>query len=497
MKRTLFASMLLAGMLAQPFAARAGSSAWTPEQQPQSRITAVAANGDTMEVVKQVKSGGEWTNDQRVVVTTGTDFHSVENFVDSLLNVTDLPEEILLSFLDHPFEAGFYMLSQDWSGGEWEHQYRLITSANTAGRMETLTLQYWNDSWQDGVQMEYAYDAESRVRELRLKVSSGGPLQYALRMTRSYNENGRVGRDMIAIYTGGNWQDALRITYTYNADGNLTERVSEIDAQVAWLGYHRIQNSYDGNQNLTQRITQRGEMTGIQTSWENIRKELMTYDGQGNMTEHVYQAFRSQSWTDSLRRTYQYNASNRQTHVLVETSSGGSWENDSQTQTLYENGNAVEEIHQDWQGSWINQERITTTYDVQNRPVIMIIYDWLDPAWEEEEQYLFNYESQTGVENDGASTPADFQLSNYPNPFNPATTIRVELGGKETVTLTVLDVRGRLVRTLIHDRQMHAGKHEIVWNGRDDSGLAAPSGVYLIRLQGRSRTRTERCLLLK
>lgn len=487
MKRMLLFAVLTAGLMARP----STSSARNPGQKPGSRIA--VANGDTMEVIHQTKSGDTWVNEQRTVITAGTDFQSLSEFIDSLFNVTDLPEEIFYGILNQPFEAGFYMLTQQWSESEWENGFRVLTAADPSGLLATLTMQSWAGTWRDVMGLEYAYDAQSRLEEVRIQSGAEGSLQYVLRMRRSYNDIGKPDSDLIDIYGGGQWQNSLSVQYTYDEDGNLIERASYIDAVVALFNVDRIQCSYDDAGNITQRITQRGQ----QTAWINVRKESLSYDAQNNLTGHLFQSYENGAWQDSLRRTYQYNASNKQTHVLVETSSDGSWENESQTQTTYENGNAVEEIHQDWQGSWVNQERITTAYDNQNRPVIMIIYDWLASAWEEEEQYLFNYESPTRVENKGASLPADFQLSNYPNPFNPATTIRVELGGRETVTLTVLDVRGRLVRTLIHDRQMHAGKHEIVWNGRDGSGLAAPSGVYLIRLQGRSRTRTERCLLLK
>ncbi len=68
-----------------------------------------------------------------------------------------------------------------------------------------------------------------------------------------------------------------------------------------------------------------------------------------------------------------------------------------------------------------------------------------------------------------------------PNPFNPLTAIRLELPRSEAVTLAVHDLRGRLVRT-VWDGRLPAGGHELVWDGRDARGAAAPSGAYLLRL---------------
>ncbi len=91
----------------------------------------------------------------------------------------------------------------------------------------------------------------------------------------------------------------------------------------------------------------------------------------------------------------------------------------------------------------------------------------------------------TGDGNSGRGAPSlrTFSLAqNHPNPFNPVTTIGYELSGEAVVRLTVYDLRGRAVRTLVSSRQQ-PGRHTAVWNGRDDGGRVVPSGVYLYRLE--------------
>jgi len=68
-----------------------------------------------------------------------------------------------------------------------------------------------------------------------------------------------------------------------------------------------------------------------------------------------------------------------------------------------------------------------------------------------------------------------------PNPFNPLTTIWLDLSKSSFVTLTVHDLPGRVVRTL-WSGQIDEGRHPVVWNGTDDRGARSPSGVYLVRL---------------
>jgi hypothetical protein len=69
-----------------------------------------------------------------------------------------------------------------------------------------------------------------------------------------------------------------------------------------------------------------------------------------------------------------------------------------------------------------------------------------------------------------------------PNPFNPRTTIKYDLPESGPVRLSVFDVAGRLVRTLV-DESMAQGSHEAVWDGRDSSGREVGSGSYLARLE--------------
>ena len=71
---------------------------------------------------------------------------------------------------------------------------------------------------------------------------------------------------------------------------------------------------------------------------------------------------------------------------------------------------------------------------------------------------------------------------NYPNPFNPRTTIRYTLAEDAPVRLTIYAVDGRLVRRL-QDGGREAGEHRVVWDGLDSSGRAVPSGTYLYRLE--------------
>jgi hypothetical protein len=86
--------------------------------------------------------------------------------------------------------------------------------------------------------------------------------------------------------------------------------------------------------------------------------------------------------------------------------------------------------------------------------------------------------------------------SNFPNPFNPETTIMFSTENVYNVEINVYNVRGQRVRTLVNDF-FEIGHHQVVWNGKDDNGRDVSSGVYLYQMIAGETTETRRMVLLK
>jgi hypothetical protein len=87
-------------------------------------------------------------------------------------------------------------------------------------------------------------------------------------------------------------------------------------------------------------------------------------------------------------------------------------------------------------------------------------------------------------------------MDNYPNPFNPVTTIRFTLERPSTVRLTVHNTTGEKVRTL-ETAVRSPGEHAVVWDGRDDSGDSMSSGMYLYSLQTNDMSIQKKMLLIR
>ena len=86
--------------------------------------------------------------------------------------------------------------------------------------------------------------------------------------------------------------------------------------------------------------------------------------------------------------------------------------------------------------------------------------------------------------------------SNYPNPFNPETTISFSLSVESHVSIVIFNIRGQKVRTLVNSNHS-AGNHSVVWNGKDENGSDVGSGIYFYQMQTNDYVTTRKMVLMK
>jgi hypothetical protein len=91
----------------------------------------------------------------------------------------------------------------------------------------------------------------------------------------------------------------------------------------------------------------------------------------------------------------------------------------------------------------------------------------------------------------------EFQLSNYPNPFNPSTTISFSIPEESKVEVIVYNIKGQKVKKIVK-KVFEKGYHSVVWQGDDDSGKTACSSIYFYKLNVNGKAKViKKCLLLK
>ena len=104
---------------------------------------------------------------------------------------------------------------------------------------------------------------------------------------------------------------------------------------------------------------------------------------------------------------------------------------------------------------------------------------------------------ESAVGGEPANLPAELALSpNFPNPFNPATSIHFSLPERTDVTMSIFNLRGELVKQLTSGTR-DAGEHSVVWDGTNMANQNSASGIYIYRLETADRTLTNRMVLIR
>jgi hypothetical protein len=94
--------------------------------------------------------------------------------------------------------------------------------------------------------------------------------------------------------------------------------------------------------------------------------------------------------------------------------------------------------------------------------------------------------------------PLEFALKqNYPNPFNPSTLIRYQLPEQTNVTVSIYDIMGRKVRTLLSADNQLAGYRQVLWNATNDFGQPVSAGMYIYTIQAGTFRMTKKMVLMK
>ncbi len=101
-------------------------------------------------------------------------------------------------------------------------------------------------------------------------------------------------------------------------------------------------------------------------------------------------------------------------------------------------------------------------------------------------------------ENLSLIVPTEYSLSqNYPNPFNPTTIIRFGLPQMDEVTLTIYNMLGQKVITLLNNKSKQAGYHGIAWNGKHQNGNRVASGIYVYHLKTKHFSQSRKMIMIK
>ncbi len=317
------------------------------------------------------------------------------------------------------------------------------------------------------------------------------------RQVLTYDENNNHTRTLYEEPIWVGWLPGGKDTLIYDQANRLVERGSffyQAESEPLWQPKQKIEYVYD-------------EFGRVETesifSWNYDYQELRLfshliyiYNPDGTIDEQIWQDCSEDTCINFQQTKFQYNEMGQETESIKRN-----WIPDDQSWTgsplkyvsTYKDDLLIEKSVQDWfEEDWRNLARELFDYDDNGNRTVTTFQQMIDSDWQSYSILTCAYDSSPNSIENGETIVSSYKLhDNYPNPFNPSTKIAFELPQKSHVILSIYNLQGQLIKTLLNT-QKPGGKHEVYF---DASTLS--SGTYLYRLKTPTVDITKRMLYLK
>ena len=370
-------------------------------------------------------------------------------------------------------------LHYTWKNNDWVNSSRFTYTYDVNGNFKSMFYEYWpSNAWVGLMRMTADYNGNTLT--YLFEQFQGNAWVNTQRQT--YNVDGnQVLQNMITeLWQSNVWVNSERYSYTYDAKGKQLTDLHEKWTNNAWVNYYRYTNTWDANGNMLTRINELWQTD----TWVNSYTDTYTYDAKGNILTDIYATWVTNSWANSNRITYTYDV----------------------------NGNRIVYLKEQWLSSaWVNSYKHTYAYDANGNGTITDSYNWVTGNWANNTTTNYNlfiyynnsahnfynasgykmiatYEISTGI-----SKPvmlSNCTLTNYPNPFSNSTTISYNLSSARNVNISVYDISGKEVTTLVNQAQQK-GEYNIQFNASN-----LQSGIYFYKIITGNKSETGKMILV-
>ncbi len=347
---------------------------------------------------------------------------------------------------------------------DWQNFERTTYLYDTHGSYSIITTyrMYSGTDWTPNMRSTYVYNAENQLQTIDKDTYESGTWSPASRTIYTY-VNGLNTRILTQYHGTAGWSDFTQVTMTYNADGKVENQLTQMATENGWVDDLQSIYSYTPTQIM---ITLQN---WIVNSWQLNYRETTTYDGI-YPTEILHEEWQNTAWINAWKWIYTYGTPG-QISVLNQ------YNYDPDT------------------GDWLITQHILDTYDENGNRIYGLDQNWDGTNWTNWQQLFFTWSNITANTDPLAGNPA-LQVSNFPNPFNPSTTISFSIPNNSHVNLSIYNIRGQKVKQLV-DEDMQLGQHKISWNGKDIKDKPVGSGMYFVRIDSGNQSRIKKMILLK
>ena len=420
-----------------------------------------------------------------------------------------------------------------------------------------LQVQLWdNISWVNGVQWIYTYDSDGNQLSERRQDWDGNYWANSYQYLYTYDSNGNQLSYLGQTSSGYNWVNSHQYLYTYDSDGNQLSRLYQNWDENNWVIISQNLYIYVTDSpmfiNVQNHTINEGDSLTIQLEagspiFDPSGYSFSVFNDHNDVSvtndSNLVMINPTENWNGSTEITailfddnipsdttvfqvtvipvndspepfnvlYPTVTDTFSSHIDSNIDIGFNWENcnDVENDVTYKLtieleffGNTYTDIYNDIFDTTISIPTNNLDPLLGGLNIEETILTWFVEAYDDE----YSVTSDSGQfilirsllsVNETLDIPKDFVLHhNYPNPFNPTTTIRYDLPKDSKVQIMIYDIMGRVVRILVNEKQ-NGGYKSIIWNGTNDFGQEVGMGMYFYRISAGGFVQIKKMVLLK
>ncbi len=344
-----------------------------------------------------------------------------------------------------------YFTSSVWYNNEWVNSEKHTNTYNTNGNLESVLWELFNSSSEEWFKIAkdvYNYDSLGN-RVYQLHQSFNGRDFVNKFKYENYFKGTNLVSSVNQHWVDGAWVNSSKVINIINSDNLKDTTLFQDWKNNKWVNYQMNEFEYDEKHNIIYNVAKRWQ----EDKWVNFGKGLYEYDSNNNCVLENWEIAINNNWENWFRIFYEYDNDDNLIHLF-----GEEWEN----------------------GNWVPENELLLVTNPDG-----ILYGYLA-----RELFLF-YSNSTTVRSDKNITYKINLFQNYPNPFNPATTIEYQIPTAGYVNLTVYNILGKKIKTLV-DKFTDAGKHNVTFNAPN-----LPSGIYIYKITAGKFSEVRKMQLIK
>ena len=448
-------------------------------------------------------------------------------------------------------------LRQNWVGNDWvnSHQY-FYTYDSDGNRLSCLDQNSSGNNWVNDCQYLYTYDSNgNQLSDLRQNWEDNNWVN-SYQYLYTYDSNGNQLSDLRQDWEDNNWAENDQSLYTYDSDGNQLSRLYQNWDENNWVIISQNLYIYVTDSpmfiNVQNHTINEGDSLTIQLEagspiFDPSGYSFSVFNDHNDVSvtndSNLVMINPTENWNGSTEITailfddnipsdttvfqvtvipvndspepfnvlYPTVTDTFSSHIDSNIDIGFNWENcnDVENDVTYKLtieleffGNTYTDIYNDIFDTTISIPTNNLDPLLGGLNIEETILTWFVEAYDDE----YSVTSDSGQfilirsllsVNETLDIPKDFVLHhNYPNPFNPTTTIRYDLPKDSKVQIMIYDIMGRVVRILVNEKQ-NGGYKSIIWNGTNDFGQEVGMGMYFYRISAGGFVQIKKMVLLK